>query len=124
MAIEYTWNCRTVDTYPTSTDSQEPANTETDVIYNVHYSLTGTQETEGVTYSANCIGTQDLGTQDLSGFTAFADLTHDDVIGFVTASMIAVTPERVNELKTSIEAQITSKITPTTVTKYIVDLED
>ena len=124
MAIEYTWNCRTVDTYPTSTDSQEPANTETDVIYNVHYSLTGTDTVEDVTYTANIIGTQDLGTQDLSGFTAFADLTHDDVIGFVTASMIAVTPERVNELKTSIEAQITSKITPTTVTKYIVDLED
>ena len=124
MAIVYTWNCRTVDTYPTSTDSQEPANTETDVIYNVHYSLTGTDTVEDVTYTANIIGTQDLGTQDLSGFTAFADLTHDDVIGFVTASMIAVTPERVNELKTSIEAQITSKITPTTVTKYIVDLEE
>lgn len=122
MAIVYTWNCRTVDTYPTSTDSQEPANTETDVIYNVHYSLTGTETVEDVTYTANIIGTKNLSTQDFSSFTAFADLTHEDVIAFTQAAMNSENPEAVNELEASVAAQISSQITPTTVTKYIVDV--
>ena len=121
MAIVYTWNCRTVDTYPTSTDSQEPANTETDVIYNVHYSLNGTETVDGVEYTSNVIGTEPLAVDNYSNFTTFADLTHEDVIGFVTASMIAVTPGRVDELKASVSNSIASQITPSTVTKYIAD---
>ena len=41
MAISYTWDVKTVDTYPSHTDEQEPSNTESDVIYNVHWRLTG-----------------------------------------------------------------------------------
>ena len=34
MAIEYNWNCRTVDVHPTEGD-------ETNVVYNVHWEVTG-----------------------------------------------------------------------------------
>ena len=42
MANTYTWDCRTVDTYPTHTDPNEV--TESDVVYNVHWRLTATTE--------------------------------------------------------------------------------
>ena len=122
MAIVYTWNCRTVDTYPTSADQQEPANVENDVIHTVHYRLNGTETVDGVDYTSNVIGTETLAVDNYSNFTSFADLTHEDVIGFVTASMIAVTPGRVDELKASVSSSIASQITPSTVTKYIVDV--
>ena len=121
MAIVYTWNCRTVDTYPTSSDQQEPANVENDVIHTVHYSLNGTETVDGVDYTSNVIGTETLAVDNYSNFTSFADLTHDSVIGFVTASLINVTPGRVDELKANVSSSIASQITPSTVTKYIVD---
>ena len=31
MAITYAWDVKTCDTYPSYTDSQDPANTESDV---------------------------------------------------------------------------------------------
>ena len=37
MAINYNWDVANVDTYPSHTDSQDPANTKSDVIYNVHW---------------------------------------------------------------------------------------
>ena len=45
--ITYDWNCKTVDVHP-----QEEG--ETDVVYNVHWIVTGTKED----YSATNIGTQ------------------------------------------------------------------
>ena len=33
--ITYEWNCRTLDTYPTASDSQDPVNTQNDVVFNL-----------------------------------------------------------------------------------------
>jgi hypothetical protein len=55
MAIAYTWDVSTVDTYPTK-------DSKTDVIYNVHWRLTGTDDTnkdsEGAYQTATSYGTQ------------------------------------------------------------------
>ena len=108
MAITYTWNCTTVDTYPTKSD-------QTDVIFNVHWRLNGVDDTEDENVG-DSYGVVSLDTEDLSTFTAFADITEADVIGWVEA---ALGEDQVTALKTSIDAQIAEKITPTVVTKQI-----
>ena len=108
MAITYTWNCTTVDTYPTKSD-------QTDVIFNVHWRLNGVDDTEDEN-TGDSYGVVSLDTEDLSTFTAFADITEANVISWVEA---ALGEDQVAALKTSIDAQIAEKITPTVVTKQI-----
>lgn len=105
----YSWDCKTVDTYPSQGEL-------TDVVYNVHWRLTGTDVTGE--HSATVIGTQSLTAENIQpeGFIAFEDLTHEQIIAWVEEAMGA---ERVAELKTSVDNQITDKITPKSVTKVI-----
>ena len=113
MAISYSWNVSTVDTYPTH-------NSQSDVVYNVHWRLTATDDTnkdsDGNNWTAEVYGTQVVDTSDLSSFTAFADLTASDVQGWVEAALGA---DKVTEMKASLDANIAAKITPTSVTKTI-----
>ena len=113
MAIGYTWDVSTVDTYPTK-------DSKSDVVYNVHWRLTATDDTnkdsDGNNWTATSYGTQSVDTSDLSSFTAFADLTSSDVQGWVEAAMGA---DAVTDLKSGLDAQIAEKITPTSVTKTI-----
>lgn len=117
MPNTYTWDCRTVDTYPSHTDEQDPANTESDVVYNVHWRVTGTDGT----HSTTSIGTQTLDTADLSGFTAFDSVTHEDMITWTKAALGA---ERVTELEASLDSQIAELAAPTSVTRVIEDAEE
>ena len=112
MATTYTWDCRTVDTYPSHTDANEV--TESDVVYNVHWRLTGTDEVNSTT----SIGTQSVSVEDLSGFTAFDTVVHADVVGWVEAAM---GEEAVASLKSGLDTQLAELATPTTVTRTIED---
>jgi hypothetical protein len=112
MANTYTWNCRTVDAYPTHTD--ENGVTESQVVYNVHWRVTGSDETNSTTV----IGTQNLETTDLSGFTSFEAVTHEDVISWTKAAMGA---ERVSEIESSLDSQLADLAEPKSVTLTIVD---
>jgi len=112
MATTYDWNCRTVDCYPTDGEY-------TDVVYNVHWIVTGTSDTldpEGNAYTATSIGTETISTSDLSGFTPFADLTNADVVAWTKAAMGA---EQVTALETNLDSQIALEITPVSVTLTI-----
>jgi len=113
MAIGYTWDVSTVDTYPTH-------NSQSDVVYNVHWRLTATDDTnkdsDGNNWTATTYGSQILDTSDLSSFTAFADLTASNVQGWVEAALGA---DEVTAMKTALDAQIAESITPTSVTKTI-----
>ena len=119
MAIRYTWDCKTVDTYPTHSDAQDPANKKNDVVYNVHYRLTGTETKSGVDYVASVIGTQHINVDDLSSFVQFDSLTNDVVTGWVTASMEADFSGSVNEAKANVSSSIVEQRIPATVTKYL-----
>ena len=110
MANTYSWDCRTVDAYPTHTD--ENGVTESQVVYNVHYRVTGTDGTN----SATVIGTQTIETADLSSFTAFESVTHDTMVAWTKGAMGA---ERVSEIEASLDSQIVELATPTSVTKTI-----
>ena len=113
MAISYTWDVSTVDTYPTK-------DSKSDVVHNVHWRLTATDDTnkdsDGNNWTAEVYGSQVVDTSDLSSFTAFADLTASDVQGWVEAALGA---DEVTEMKAGLDANIAEKITPTSVTKTI-----
>ena len=113
MAIGYTWDVSTVDTYPTK-------DSKSDVVYNVHWRLTATDDTnkdsDGNNWTATTYGSQGVDTSDLSSFTAFADLKASDVKGWVEAALGA---DEVTAMKASLDAQIAELITPTSVTKTI-----
>ena len=113
MAIGYTWDVSTVDTYPTK-------DSKSDVIYNVHWRLTATDDTnkdsDGNNWTATSYGTQSVDTTDLSSFKAFGDLKASDVQGWVETAMGA---DDVKALKAALDAKIAEKITPTSVTKTI-----
>jgi hypothetical protein len=114
MATTYDWNCRTVDCYPTDGEY-------TDVVYNVHWIVTGTSDTldpDGNAYKATNIGTETISTSDLSSFTPFADLTNADVVAWTKAAMGA---DQVTALEANIQSQIDLEITPTSVTLTIED---
>ena len=113
MAISYTWDVSTVDTYPTK-------DSKSDVVYNVHWRLKATDDTnkdsDGNNWTADVYGSQAVDTSDLSSFTAFADLTASDVQGWVETALGA---DKVTEMKASLDANIAEKVTPTSVTKTI-----
>ena len=110
--ITYSWNCRTVDCYPEQ-------NNEADVVYNVHWSVTGVSDQvapEGQPYSATSIGTQSLDTSQITTFIPFEDLTNDEVVVWTQAAM---GEEQVTSIEAGIESRINSLITPTSVTLVI-----
>lgn len=113
MAIAYTWDVSTVDTYPTK-------DSKADVIYNVHWRLTGTDDTnkdsEGAYQTATSYGSESLDTSDLASFTAFASVSKANVQGWVEA---ALGSDKVTALKVSLDGQIAEQVTPTSVTKTI-----
>jgi len=120
MAISYTWDVKTVDTYPSHTDEQSPSNTESDVIYNVHWRLTGeddaNNDANGNPQQGSVYGVVSLDVSDLSSFTAFDSVTASTVQGWVES---ALGSDEVTSLKSNIDAQIAEKVTPTTETKTI-----
>ena len=113
MAIAYTWDVSTVDTYPTKSS-------KADVIHNVHWRLTGTDDTnkdsEGDYQTAKSYGSEGLDTSDLASFTAFASVSKANVQSWVEAALGADT---VTAMKAGLDAQIAEKVTPTSVTKTI-----
>ena len=113
MAIGYTWNVSTVDTYPTKSG-------KSDVVYKVHWRLTATDDTNKDSNDNNWTATtydaQILDTSDLSSFTAFEDLTASDVQGWVET---ALTTDTVTAIKAALDAEIAKKVTPTSVTKVL-----
>ena len=113
MAISYTWNVSTVDTYPTKSS-------KSNVVYNVHWRLTATDDSnndsDGNPQTAEIYGSQVLDVSDLSSFTNWSSLDAAKVQGWVEA---ALTADKVTAMKTNLDAKIAEKVTPTSVQKII-----
>ena len=105
MEVTYDWNCKTVDVHP-----QEEG--QTDVVYNVHWNVTGV---EGE-YSVTNIGTQIVPLNEGGAFIPFEDLTNEIVVEWTKEAM---GEETVASIETSIANQIQDLITPTSVTMII-----
>ena len=116
MAINYTWNVSTVDV--------KEIDGNADTVFNIHWRLTGTDDTNtvkdsqdnDVAASATVYGSQSLDTSDLSDFTPFADLTASDVQGWVEA---AIGAKDITEMKASLDVSISELVTPTVQTKQV-----
>ena len=113
MAIGYTWDCKTCDTYPTKDG-------KSDVVYNVHWRLTATDDTnkdsDGNNWTATRYGSQFVDTSDLSSFIEWSSLKASDVQGWVEA---AITADKITAIKALLDAEIAEKVTPTSVTKVL-----
>jgi len=113
MAISYSWDVSTVDTYPTK-------DSNSDVVHNVHWRLTATdgtnKDSEGNNWTATVYGSQSLDTDSISSFTAFGSLDAAKVQGWVES---ALTADTVTAMKAGLDAEIALKITPTSVQKTI-----
>tara|TARA_Y100001938_G_scaffold111317_1_gene152338 strand:+ start:100 stop:447 length:348 start_codon:yes stop_codon:yes gene_type:complete len=113
MAISYSWDCKTCDTYPTKSG-------KSNVVYNVHWTLTATDDTnkdsDGNNLIARSYGTQNLNTDDLSSFKNWSSLTNSDVQGWVET---ALTADTVTAMKASLDSNISQQITPSSVTKTL-----
>jgi hypothetical protein len=88
-----------------------------DVCKTVHYSFYK-QEVVGegddaVTYSASSIGTVGLDAPDSEDFTAYADITEEDVQGWVEAKIGA---DKLTKIEAGLDAQIAEQKTPTKAT--------
>jgi len=103
--ITYDWNCKTVDVHP-----QEEG--QTDVVYNVHWIVTGVDGD----YSATNIGTQIVSLSEGGAFIPFEDLTNEIVVGWTKEAM---GEEQVASIEASITGQIEALINPTSVTMTI-----
>jgi len=116
MAINYTWDVKTVDV--------KEIDGNADTVFNVHWRLKAEDDANtvkdflgnDVPVSTSVYGTQSLDTSDLSDFTAFADLTASDVQGWVEAAM---GEEAITNLKSGLDAQIDELLNPVVQTKTI-----
>ena len=109
--VTYNWNCRTVDAYVEQ-------NEEADVVYNVHWIVTGVSDIENPNspntfYQSTSIGTQVLDTSAIVNFIPFADVTNEEVVTWTQDAMGA---EQVTAIETGIANQIALLIAPVSVT--------
>ena len=114
MATVYNWNCKTVDVHPTE-------GSEKDVVYNVHWIVTGTSDeldSEGNAYESTSIGTQIVPLDPESEFIPFEDLTNEIVVDWTKDAM---GEELVTSIETGIQQAIDLEINPTSVTMTIAD---
>jgi hypothetical protein len=102
MAVTNTWAVVQMDCYP-----EEDG--ETDVVFNVHWTLTG----EEAGFIGSAYGSQTVTVDPDAPFTPYADLTETQVIGWVQSAMGA---EQVASYEASVAEQINNQIDPPVVT--------
>jgi hypothetical protein len=94
----YTWNVSAIDCYP-------QADGETNVAFNVHWTLVGTQDAYNGSVYSTCGVPAPTGA-----FTPYADLTQDQVLGWIWANGVDK-----DSAEAAVQAQIDAQITPTVV---------
>ena len=102
MAVTYTWTINAMDCYPQHDG-------ETDVVFTVHWTLNGTDGT----YNGSVYGTVGVTYDASAPFTPYADLTQNQVVGWVEAALGA---EQVASLEANIATQIANQANPPVVT--------
>lgn len=102
MTINHTWTIVQMNAYP-------EADGETDVVFSVHWILTGNDGS----CTASVYGSQGVTTNPDEPFTPYADLTQEQVVGWVKDAMGA---EQVAQYEVAVAQQIADQITPPVVT--------
>jgi len=97
-----TWAVVQMDAYP-------ERDGKTDVVFTVHWTLTGSE----AGFVGTAYGSAGVTVDPNAPFTPYADLTQEQVIDWVKAAMNA---ERVAALEASVANQINEQIVPSAVT--------
>jgi hypothetical protein len=102
MAITNTWSVVQMDAYP-------ELDGETDVVFTVHWTLDGTDGT----YVGSVYGSVGVSLDEGATFTPYADLTEEQVIGWVQDAM---GEEQVASYEANVAQQIAEDIDAPVVT--------
>lgn len=100
MTTQITWSVTAMDCYP-------QADGETDVVFTVHWTCAGTD----CTYSASVYSTCGVTYQSGTPYTPYADLTQDQVLGWIWASGVDK-----DATEAAVQQQIDQQINPPVVT--------
>jgi hypothetical protein len=96
----YTWNIQQMDCYP-------QIDGETDVVFTVHWTVSGTDGT----YSGSAYGSVGIPVDSKSGFTPYADLTQEQVLNWCWANGVDK-----DATESNIAQQIENQVNPPVVT--------
>ena len=101
MAISYKWNINQMDAHIESEG-------ETNVIFNVHWTYTGSEESGGKTYTDDIIGSEQFTYTAGNPFVPYenTEAFENIVIGWLEGVL------DVDELKAQIDAEIQNQISP------------
>ena len=102
MSNTYTWVISQLDCYPTQDN-------KTDVVFTVHWRR---QATDGNGHSADIYGAQAVTLDPEAPFTPYADLTFNQVVGWLED---AFGPETLEAQKAALDKQIEDQINPPVV---------
>ena len=98
--MEYNWNVVQMNAYP-------DVDGEKDVVFTVHWTLSGTDGT----FTGSTYGSQGVSTEATGAFTPYADLTQEQVLGWIWDSGVDKDAQEAN-----VAAQIETQVNPTVVT--------
>lgn len=102
MATTYTWAVTQMDCYSEHEGEQ-------DVVFTVHWTLTG----KFLDFTAAVYGSQPVTLSSDTPFTPYADLTENQVLGWVQGAM---GQEQIAAYEANVEGQIADFIAPPVVT--------
>lgn len=106
MAVSYTWGVVRLDCYP-------EYDNHTDVVFTVHWNLTGTEVDSGTTYTGYVYGSVGVTLDPDAPFVPYADLTEAQVVGWVQS---ALGEDQVTAYEANVAQQINDQIVPPVVT--------
>lgn len=104
MSATITWTVTAMDCYP-------QAEGETDVVFTVHWTCSGVQTENNTTYNASVYSTQAVTYTQGTPYTPYADLTQNQVLGWIWAAGVDQTAT-----EAAVQQQINNQINPPVVT--------
>jgi hypothetical protein len=103
MATTFNWQIEQLNCYP-------QADNQTDVVFNIHWRLTGTDGT----YSGSVYSTCGVTYVASEPYTPYADLTQDQVLGWIWASGVDK-----DSAEAAVQTQIDNQINPPVVSPQL-----
>ena len=103
MAATMKWKVENLVYYPTKDGKSQ-------VVYEVSWRCNGTEEKDGETYSSSAAGNNIITYDADASFTAFDDLTEDQVLGWIWETDVVKA-----DIEATVQASVDEHITPTSV---------
>lgn len=103
-SVTMTWDVTAMDCYP-------QADNETDVVFNVHWTCSGSQTSGGNTYTGSVYSTCSIPAPTGSAFTPYNQLTEAQVLGWIWANGVDKAAT-----EAAVQQQIANQINPPVVT--------